>query len=124
MEFLGKMVPVIVDRPLGSQHPHFEMEYPLNYGYLPHTQAGDGEEIDAYIIGVDQPVETFTGIVKALIIRKDDVENKLVVCPPEYPVSEEEIRQKTHFQEKYFTILVRVLEQANPARNQNPDRID
>ena len=40
--YLGKEVKVIIDRPLGSCHPKFDMIYPINYGYIPNTVAGDG----------------------------------------------------------------------------------
>jgi inorganic pyrophosphatase len=36
--------------------------------------APDGEEQDAYIIGVSEPVEEFSGKVIAIIHRKDDIE--------------------------------------------------
>lgn len=59
---LGNIVTVKVDRPLGTYHPrHKDLYYPINYGYIEGIIAGDGEEQDAYIIGVDHPVETFTG---------------------------------------------------------------
>ena len=41
--------------------------------------APDGEEQDAYIIGVETPVKEFVGKVIAVIHRKDDVEEKWVV---------------------------------------------
>ena len=42
--FLNKIVSVTIDRPLGSKHPKHEMIYPINYGYIPNTISGDGEE--------------------------------------------------------------------------------
>ena len=65
---LGKLVKVTVDRPLGSYHPkHKDMYYPINYGYIEGIIAGDGEEQDAYIIGIDEPIKEFTGRVIAII---------------------------------------------------------
>ena len=31
--FLGKIVPVIVDRPMNSKHSDFELVYSVNYGF-------------------------------------------------------------------------------------------
>ena len=59
--FLGKTVKVRVDRPIGSKHESFDIHYPVNYGYLPDTVAPDGEELDAYALGVSVPTEEFTG---------------------------------------------------------------
>ena len=50
---IGKIVKVIVDRPLGTYHPnHKDIYYTVNYGYIPEMIAADGEEQDAYILGV------------------------------------------------------------------------
>ena len=79
---IGDIVTVTVDRPLGSYHPEYkDMYYPINYGYIEGIMAPDGEEQDAYILGVDKPVEKFTGKIIAIVHRKDDVEEKWVVCP-------------------------------------------
>ena len=54
---IGKVVKVVVDRPLGTHHPkHNDLIYNLNYGYVPEIFAPDGEEQDAYILGADKPV--------------------------------------------------------------------
>ena len=100
---LGKIVTVTVDRPLGSFHPkHPDIVYPINYGYIEGIMAPDGEEQDAYILGVDVPVETFTGKVIAIIHRKNDVEDKWVVTPGGVSYTKEEIEKLVHFQEQYF----------------------
>ena len=79
---IGKIVKVTVDRSLGSYHPeHKDMYYPINYGYIEGIMAPDGEEQDAYILGVDKPVSEFTGKIIAIIHRYDDVEEKWVVSP-------------------------------------------
>ena len=79
---IGATVTVTVDRPLGSYHPeHKDMYYPVNYGYIKGITAPDGEEQDAYILGVDKPVSEFTGQVIAIVHRYNDVEEKWVVAP-------------------------------------------
>ena len=78
---LGKIVKVTVDRPMGIYHPkHKDIYYPINYGYIEGIMATDGEEQDAYILGVNKPVEEFTGKVIAIIHRLNDVEDKWVVA--------------------------------------------
>ena len=100
---IGKTVKVVIDRPLGSYHPtHKDIYYPLNYGYIPGIIAPDGEEQDAYVLGVDRPIKEFTGRVIAIIHRFDDVEEKWVVAPENATFSKEEIEEKVKFQEKYF----------------------
>ena len=110
MDAFGKRVTVVVDRPLGSHHPDYpELVYPINYGYIPGIVAGDGEEQDAYILGVDKPVSIFEGCIIAVIHRKNDVEDKLVVAPCGIKFSCEEILKQTAFQERYFDIDVEML---------------
>jgi inorganic pyrophosphatase len=100
---IGKTVTVTVDRPLGSRHPkHPDIYYPINYGYIEGVLAPDGEEQDAYILGVAVPVERFTGTVIAIIHRKDDIEDKWVVVPDGFIFTKEDIAAQTHFQEQYF----------------------
>ena len=54
---IGTTVTVTVDRPLGSYHPeHKDMYYPVNYGYIEEIMVLDGEEQDAYILGVNEQV--------------------------------------------------------------------
>ena len=100
---INKIVTVTIDRPMGSYHPEYkDMYYPINYGYIEGVMADDGEEQDAYVIGVDKPLETFTGKVIAVIKRHDDVEDKWVVCPEGCNYTKEEIQRLTEFQEKFF----------------------
>ncbi len=100
--FLGKTVKVRIDRPIGSKHESFDIHYPVNYGYVPDTVAPDGEELDAYVLGVLVPIREFTGRCIAVIHRINDNEDKLVVAPENVEFSDEEIRALTKFPEKYF----------------------
>ncbi|WP_053985073.1 inorganic pyrophosphatase [Niameybacter massiliensis] len=100
---IGKRVTVKVDRAMGTYHPkHKDLYYPINYGYIEGIMAPDGEEQDAYLLGVLEPVETFTGKVIAIIHRTNDVEDKWVVAPDGMTFTVDEIRQQVHFQEQYF----------------------
>ena len=88
---------------MGSRHPKYsDIVYPINYGYIEGIIAPDGEEQDAYILGVDKPVKEFTGKVIAIIHRFDDIEEKWVVVPEGVSFSREEIERQIHFQEQYF----------------------
>jgi len=109
-QYLGKAVQVRMDRPLGSNHPKHGFRYEVNYGYIPETKAPDGEEIDAYVLGVDIPLEKFSGKCIAIVHRFDDDDDKLVVVPQNCEsMTDEEIVKLTLFQEKYFkTIIVRL----------------
>ena len=107
---LGQLVTVIVDRPFGSIHPqHKDMVYPINYGYVDGIIAADGEEQDAYIIGVNEPIKEFTGKVIAIIHRKNDIEDKWVVTKESYIFTKEEIKEATKFQEQYFDVEIFIL---------------
>ena len=100
---IGKVVKVTVDRPLGTYHPtHKDIYYPINYGYIEGIMAPDGEEQDAYILGVDVAVKEFVGRVIAMIHRDDDAEEKWVVAPDHMNFTKEEIMKQVEFQEQYF----------------------
>lgn len=104
---LGTAVTVTVDRPLGSAHPEYpDMIYPVNYGYVEGITAPDGEEQDVYILGVDTPVEKFTGVVVGVICREDDSEEKWVAVPENMTGAEIcwecNIMHAVNFTEKYY----------------------
>lgn len=100
---IGKKVKVVIDRPLGTYHPkHKDIFYSVNYGYIEGIIAPDGEEQDAYVLGVSEPVSEFTGKIIAIIKRLDDVEEKWVIAPENMTFTKEEIMKQVEFQEKYF----------------------
>ncbi len=104
---IGRKVHVIIDRPIGSVHPkHKNLVYRLNYGYIRGIKAGDGEDQDCYILGENSPIKSFDGVVIAIIHRKNDVEDKWVVALPGKEVFDEEIIEKTAFQEQFFDIEI------------------
>ena len=99
-DYLGKTAHVAVDRPIGYRHG--DLVYPINYGYIPGLLAGDGEEQDVYILGVDKPIDTFDGQVIGVIHRKNDVEDKLVVAASGSMYHQGQIAEAVHFQEQFF----------------------
>jgi inorganic pyrophosphatase len=102
-KYIGKEVEVVIDRPLHSRHPKHGFEYKLNYGYVPDTTAPDGEEIDAYVLGINESIETFIGICIAVIHRTNDSDDKLIaVLDEQKNITDGEIRSATHFQEQFF----------------------
>ena len=104
---IGKVVKVVVDRPIGTHHPnHKDLIYSVNYGYVPEIFAPDGEEQDAYILGVNEPVPEFVGKVIAIIHRLNDIEDKLVVASEGKYFTKKEIENLVAFQEKFFDIEI------------------
>lgn len=102
-DVLGRAVHCVMDRPLGSRHPRYpDMLYPVNYGCVPGVMAGDGAEQDVYVLGPTAPLETFDGVVIAVIHRFDDCEDKWVVAAPGARYTADEIRAAVAFQEKYY----------------------
>lgn len=99
-EMIGKSITVYIDRPIGFKND--EIIYEQNYGYIKEFKALDGEYQDAYVLGVDSPLKTFTGKVIAIIQRKEDIEDKIVVCDMNKTFSKEDIEKKVSFMEKYF----------------------
>ena len=100
---IGSIVKVVVDRPLGSYHPkHKNIFYTVNYGYVSGVFAPDGEEQDAYILGVNEPVKEFVGEVVAIIHRIDDIEDKWVVAPKGMTFTKQEMMSRVEFQEQFF----------------------
>ena len=104
-DYIGKKIKVIVDRPLGSRHPKHGFIYPINYGYVPNTISGDGEELDAYILGVFEPMDEYEGECIAVIHRTNDDDDKLVITSKKN-YSDDAIDAITEFQEQYFEHII------------------
>ena len=69
---------IVLDRPRGSAHPRYpDMIYPLDYGYLENTVAGDGDGIDVWFGSRSE--KTLTGILCTFDKLKRDAELKLLI---------------------------------------------
>lgn len=109
--YLGKTVDIKIDRPIGYVHKkeNYCLTYPINYGYIPGVLGGDGEELDVYLLGVNEPVTEYKAQIIGIAHREDDVEDKLIAAPVDLNFTKEEIEQAIHFQEQYYKTTVEVL---------------
>jgi inorganic pyrophosphatase len=109
-EWLGRQVPIIIDRPLGSAHSgRPDLVYPLNYGYIPGTVAGDGEPIDVYLMGEPHLLEGTLVFIVGIIHRHNDSEDKLVGCREARHVTPQEIMQAVSFTEQWFDVTIETI---------------
>ena len=109
---LGETVTVNIDSPMGTYHPkQKDNYYPEKYGYIEGIMGGDGEEQDAYVLGVDHPVETFDGVVIAIVYRLDDIEDKWVVAPKGLKFTREVVEEQVHFQEQFFQTEIEIYQE-------------
>ena len=106
LPYIGRVVQLTIDRPLGSRHPTHGFIYPVNYGHVPGTRAPDGEELDAYYLLVDQPLQTAEGRCIAVVHRRDDDDDKLVIVPNGTTLGDEEIASYVRFQEQWFDSII------------------
>ena len=103
LKYIGKEINVIIDRPIGSSHPNYpDLIYLTNYGYVPNTVSGDGEELDCYILGEYKTLKEFKGECIAVIHRIEEDDDKLIIAPKGKTFTNNEIRILTDFQERYF----------------------
>lgn len=109
--YLGKTVNIVMDRPLGYIHKkeNYSLTYPINYGYLPGIIGGDGEELDVYLLGVNEPVEEYTARIIGIVHRHNDNEDKLVAAPNGMNFSKEEIEKEVSFQEQYYDTEIEII---------------
>ncbi len=106
-EFLGKKIKVIFDRPLGTRHEKYkDLIYELNYGYIPNTLSGDGEELDAYYLDSEIPLKEAYGICIAYLKRESEDDDKLILIKEGVFYTDEEILKKINFCEKFFKVKI------------------
>lgn len=107
VRYIGENVNVVIDRPINSFHPKWKNHrYLTNYGYVPNTISGDGEEIDCYILGENKPLKEYTGKCIALIHRLDDNDDKLIIAPEDKNYTNEQINKLVQYQERYFKGII------------------
>ena len=106
--YLGKTVTVIIDRPVGFHHitKGIHLDYTINYGFLEGVTGGDGEEQDVYVLGVSEPLDSFTGPVIGVVRRRDDNEDKLIAAPEGLHLTREQMAEAVFFVERYFDSTV------------------
>jgi len=105
-DLIGKIVKIKIDRPLGGRHPEHGFVYPVNYGYVPDTLAPDGQELDAYVLGVFEPLLEYEGRCIAVVHRLDDDDDKLIVAPEGKEFTDDQIQALTEFQERFFRSVI------------------
>lgn len=106
LEYIGETIDIKIDRPFGSKHPKHGFIYPVNYGFVPNTTSGDGEELDCYLLGVFEPVEQYKGKCIAIVHRTNDNDDKLIIVPNGKDYSEDAINALIEFQEQYFEHII------------------
>lgn len=109
--YLGKTVDIIIDRPIGYVHKkeNYSLTYPINYGYIPGVIGGDGEELDVYLLGVNEPVTEYKAQIIGIAHRENDVEDKLVAAPSSLNFTKKEIERAIHFQEQYYKTHIEII---------------
>ena len=101
-KYINTIINIEIDRPMGSKHPKHGFIYPVNYGFVPNTMSGDGEELDVYVLGVFEPLDKFRGQCIAIIKRTNDKDDKLIVVPEGTHYTALQIKALTEFQERWF----------------------
>ncbi len=106
--FLGKIVPVEIDRPMGYVHHKetYSLTYPINYGYIPGILGGDGEDLDVYVLGPETPVKNAEAKVIAVAHRRNDVEDKLIATTCDRVYTIPELYDAVRFQEKWYDTVI------------------
>lgn len=106
LKYLNEILEIKIDRPMGSKHPKHGFIYPINYGYVPNTVNDNGKELDAYVLGVYEPLDSFTGKCIAIIHRTNNNDDKLIIVPENKAFTNEEVKVLTDFQEQFFESII------------------
>ena len=109
-KYLGKTVRIEIDRPVGYVHKKekYTLVYPVNYGYIPGVYGGDGEELDVYLLGVDVPMDEYYCKIIGAVIRKNDVEDKLIAAPVGMNFKADKAYKLIKFQEQWYDTEIKM----------------
>jgi len=99
-----------VERPIGTSHPeHPSIVYSVNYGYVEGVDAGNGERQGAYIVGVDTPIDRFTGKKIAVVHRIGGEDDKWVMAPENMPFNKQQIEEMVYFVEQLYDSSIEMI---------------
>lgn len=109
-KYLDETVRIEIDRPIGYVHKKekYTLVYPINYGYIPGVYGGDEEELDVYLLGVNEPVKEYTCKIIGAVLRKNDVEDKLIAAPEGMNFTADEAYKMIEFQEQWYDTEIRM----------------
>lgn len=97
--FIGKIVCGKTVFAIGDCHPSFpDLVYPINFGTVDISNI----QMDAYLIGIDTPVEEFKGRIIAVLKSEEKIGDKLVVSIGNRNYTDEEIKGCINFRERFF----------------------
>lgn len=107
IQYIGNDVEIRIDQPIGSYHPEYPHTiYLTNYGFVPNTISGDGEELDCYVLGEYKPLIEYKGKCIAVIHRLEEDDDKLIIVSKNKNFTNKEIKLLTDFQEMYFESII------------------
>ena len=94
-EKLPERLTVIIEHPLGSRDEELRMRYPVNVGYVQQVLEKENRWQDACVLGVEEKLEWFEGVVKARV----DLEDReiWVIADENVRLSEREVREAVAF---------------------------
>lgn len=104
-ENIGKTFKVIINRPVGSEHPKYKNHfYPINYGCVDNFV--ENKEIEIYIIDSIEPLNEAIVKIIGIVFRKNDDEIKGIgiVGKDDYTIND--IKNHILFQEQYYDIEI------------------
>ena len=108
-------VTVKIDHPLGStDEDNPSIVYPINCGYVERDceigQNGELSRQEAYVLGVDVPLDEFTGVLTAVARRKDDANSVWLVVPENIHYTRQQLEEMIYFSEQYYDGFVEVID--------------
>lgn len=123
--YLGKKIHIQIDRPLGYVHLKEDctLVYPVNYGYIPGVYGGDGEALDVYLLGANEPLKEADCRVIGIAHRKNDAEDKLIAAPEGMTFTTEEMTAAVRFQEQWFDTEIEAADKPSAENAQQTDVI-
>lgn len=108
-------ITVKIDHPMGStDEDNPSIVYPINCGYVERDyeigQNGELSRQKAYVLGVDVPLDEFTGVLTAVARRKDDANSVWIVVPENIHYTRQQLEEMIYFSEQYYDSFVEVID--------------
>ena len=111
-----ELVTVKVEHPLGStDDDNPSVVYPINVGYVVNDSdlelsQREGEQ-PAYLVGVDVAVDEYSGVLIAVVRRRDDARTVWIVAPENILYNKQQLEEIVHFREQYYDSFIEMVDE-------------
>lgn len=98
--YIWNNVKIYITNIIWTQDWENNIVFPVNYGFTKDNSGN--KEWNAYLLGINEPIEEYNWYCIAVIQRENSIDDQLIIAPKWQDFTTEQIKKYINFQEKKF----------------------